>query len=325
MIQVYKNIYLKELPLPNNPLKALNLYIIKGKNKSMIIDTGFNRDDTKDEIIQVFDELDIRFEDTILYLTHYHSDHAGLAHFFQEKGSTIYVSKVDGDMINNSMNKYDTVWINAIKNAKLQGLQEDNLDLENHPGFKYRPKEFINYKVAVFGEHIQIDDYDFEIIDLSGHTPGITGLYEKNHKILFCGDHILGKITPNITFWGFEYGDSLGDYFKNLDKVYDMDITHLFSSHRFLIKDHRQRIDELKKHHQKRLDEIMQIIEKNGKSTVCNIAKNMHWDIKAKNWEDFPKSQKWFATGEAHSHLEHLRYTGKLKMEKIQDVLYYYI
>lgn len=325
MIEVYKNIYLKELPLPNNPLKALNLYIIKGENKSMVIDTGFNREDTKEELIQVLGELDIKFEDTVLYLTHYHSDHAGLAYFFQEKGSAIYVSDIDGNMINNSMSKDDKVWINAIKNAKLQGLDDDNLDLENHPGFKYRPKEFIHYKSAVFGEHIQIGDYDFEIIDLSGHTPGITGLYEKNHKILFCGDHILGKITPNITFWGFEYGDSLGDYFKNLDKVYDMEINHLFSSHRFLIKDHRQRIDELKEHHQKRLDEIMQIVEKNGKSTVCNIAKQMHWDIKAKNWEDFPKSQKWFATGEAHSHLEHLRYTDKLKMEEIDSVLYYYI
>lgn len=47
MREVYRNIYLAELPLPNNPLKYLNFYIIKGQDQSMIIDTGFNREDTK--------------------------------------------------------------------------------------------------------------------------------------------------------------------------------------------------------------------------------------------------------------------------------------
>lgn len=47
MRETYENIYLQELSLPNSPLKYLNFYIIKGKDKSMIIDTGFNCEDTK--------------------------------------------------------------------------------------------------------------------------------------------------------------------------------------------------------------------------------------------------------------------------------------
>jgi len=75
MRQVYKNIYLKELVLPNNPLKHLNFYIIKGPEESMIIDTGFNREDTKTDILDVFEQLDIKPEKTKLFLTHLHSDH----------------------------------------------------------------------------------------------------------------------------------------------------------------------------------------------------------------------------------------------------------
>jgi hypothetical protein len=32
----------------------------------------------------------------------------------------------------------------------------------------------------------------------------------------------------------------------------------------------------------------------------------MKWRIRAKNWEEFPVTQKWFAVGEAMAHLDHL-------------------
>jgi len=232
MREVYQNIYLEELPLPKNPLKYLNFFIIKGQEKSMIIDTGFNREETKEEIRRIFKELSLKPENTILFLTHLHSDHVGLANYFAEMGLPVYISKIDGDLLNYSVEKSDPLWQETIQTAVWQGLEEDKLYIEDHPGFKFRPAAYLNYIPAVPGEHLQIGEYNFEIIDLKGHTPGIVGLYEKEHKILFCGDHILGKITPNITFWGFQYGDILGTYFKSLDLVYHMDINYLFSSHR---------------------------------------------------------------------------------------------
>ena len=323
MQEVYKNIYLVELPLPDNPLKYLNFYIIKGNNKSLIVDTGFNREDTKQAINDVFEELELNPKETILFITHQHSDHAGLASYLEGLGVTIYASKHDGEALNNSMDKTDLIWRNTMEHGMMQGLALDNLDLEDHPGYKYRPTAYLNYTPAIPKEHIQIGEYDFEIIDLKGHTPGIVGLYEKEHKILFCGDHILGKITPNITFWGFEHGDILGTYFKSLNLVYNMDIKHLFSSHRFLIDDHKQRIEELFDHHSKRLDEAREALKKSGRSTVREVTKQLHWDIRSKSWDDFPKAQKWFAAGEAHAHLEHLRALGEIIMEEEKGVLYY--
>lgn len=325
MIEVYKNIYLEELPLPNNPLKYLNFYIIKGQETSMIIDTGFNREDTKEDILKVFKELNLKPQNTILFLTHLHSDHTGLATYLEEMGLTIYASKMDGDLLNNSVEKSDSMWQDTIQQGVWQGLEEDNLNIEDHPGFKFRPTAHINFISAIPGEYIQIGEYNFKIIDLKGHTPGIVGLYEKEHKILFCGDHILGKITPNITFWGFQYGDILGTYLKSLDHVYNMDIDYLFSSHRFLVDDHRRRIEELYDHHTKRLDESREALRKSGRSTVRTVTKQLHWDIKSKNWDEFPKSQKWFAAGEAHAHLEHLRALGEVTMEEDDGVLYYSI
>jgi len=41
-----------EVVLPNNPLKALNSYVIKGNEKSLIIDTGFNREECIDALFK---------------------------------------------------------------------------------------------------------------------------------------------------------------------------------------------------------------------------------------------------------------------------------
>lgn len=321
--EVYKNIYLAELSLPRNPLKYLNVYVIKGQDRSMIIDTGFNDDETKTEMANLMEELELKPEKTILYLTHLHSDHTGLASYLQAKGMEVLISRTDGEMLNNSVSLEDVEWQNTIRQGMLQGMKEEGLEIENHPGYKFRPTERIDYTPAIPGDHIEIGDYDFEIVDLKGHTPGITGLYEARYKILFCGDHILGKITPNITFWGFEYGDMLGTYLASLNYVYNMEVDHLFSSHRQLVDDHRARILELYNHHERRLEEAREALRKTGKVTVVEVARQLHWDIRSRSWEEFPKAQKWFAAGEAHAHLEHLRALGQANMEEVNGVLYY--
>jgi hypothetical protein len=39
----------------------------------------------------------------------------------------------------------------------------------------------------------------------------------------------------------------------------------------------------------------------------------MHWDLSYDSWEDFSSSQKYFATGEAIAHLDHLISRGEIK------------
>ena len=42
LTEVAKNIYKQVVPLPNNPLREINVYFILGE-KNLMIDTGFNR------------------------------------------------------------------------------------------------------------------------------------------------------------------------------------------------------------------------------------------------------------------------------------------
>lgn len=323
--EVYKNIYQATFPLTGNPLKSINIFVIKTSDYNLIIDTGFNNEENRKNMDDLIKNLDLDLTKTKLFLTHLHSDHVGLAKYLENKGiSEIFMSKVDGFFIENGINVDDYQWQNILKNAKLQGLLEENVDINNHPGFKNRPKEKFTYTKLEPGDKLNIGEFSFEILDEAGHTPGMVGLLEKDKKILFCGDHILGKITPNITYWADEYGDSLGIYLKNIEKIKDFDIKYLFSSHRFLIDDVNGRIDELICHHEERLNDTLAIVKSLKKANTRDIAKSMSWDIRAKDWSDFPESQKWFAVGEAAAHLKHLVAEGKITEDLDLNGIYYY-
>ncbi|NLY37606.1 MAG: MBL fold metallo-hydrolase [Tissierellia bacterium] len=320
--ELYPGIFHIEIPLRNNPLKALNCYVLKGE-ESLIIDTGFDTEENRTILFEALKLLEIDPRKTRLFLTHLHSDHTGLAAYLAREGVKVYMGEVDGDFLKNSLHEDSPHWVHIKEMSLAQGMEEDKLEISLHPGFRFRPKELPPLINTAAGDTFSVGDYNLEVLDLPGHTPGLQALYEKKRGFLFSGDHLLMSITPNITFWGEEYGDSLGIYLENLDKLTKMNITQIFSSHRELPQDHLSRIKELKDNHQERLDEIRKFLKELGPSTVRDITKKMTWDIRAKGWEDFPSAQKWFAAGEAHAHLRHLKELGEVKEEKRDGIIYF--
>lgn len=326
--EVYKNVYMTVFPLTGNPLREINIFVIKTEDENLIIDTGFNNEENRANMDQMIKDLDLDLSKTKLFLTHLHSDHIGLAGYLQAKGvKEIYISEVDGDLVGKGMSLEGEKWQGILKNAEMQGLigqapSAENLSIDDHPGYKNMADSF-DYIAVRPGDKLSIGDFNFTVIDEAGHTPGMVGLYDKEKSVLFCGDHILGKITPNITYWGEKYGDSLGIYLKNIEKLKEENIQSLFSSHRYLVEDVNQRIDQLLAHHAARLEDTLSIIENIGRANTTEITKKMHWDIRAKDWTDFPASQKWFAVGEASAHLIHLRDQGKIIEEVENGVAYY--
>lgn len=325
MEEVYKNIYMEVFPLTGNPLKSMNIFLIKGGDENLIVDTGFNNPENRGNMEAFLKEAGVDLKETSLFLTHMHSDHVGLAKYLWDKGlKKIYISTVDGEIVRSGVTLEGFQWQNILKNAGLQGLAKENLDINKHPGFKNRPRETFPFENLDPGDRLQIGDFDFELIDEAGHTPGMVGLYDKDKGILFCGDHLLSKITPNITRWGERYGDSLGDYLNNIQKLKELRIDHLYSSHRALIPDPYARIEELTAHHKKRLAETLSIVERMGEADTTEITKRMSRDIRAKSRDDFPQSQKRFAVGEASAHLKHLLSEGKVEERLGEDGIYYY-
>lgn len=300
--EILPGIYQLKIPLPKNPLKHLNSYLIRGKRKNLLIDTGFNWPECKEAQLKGMAALGVKWSEVDFFITHVHGDHSGLVYALAGIDSTVYCSKTDTDIMRACMTADYWKQINAFYFSN--GFPKTGMSNQGETITNFISGSDMNFTYVQDGDVIEVGNYHLVCTTTPGHTPGHMCLYEPNHKFLVSGDHILAHITSNITHWE-EADDSLGNYLASLDKTDDMDIRLVLPGHREIIHDHHQRIAELKNHHANRLQEIRSILKKEAMSAF-QVASLMHWDMTYDSWDDFPSFQKWFATGEAIAHLEHL-------------------
>lgn len=318
--QVMPGIYRIEIPLPNNPLKATNSYLIRGE-RNLLVDTGFNTEVSREAMDQGLREMNISMENTDLFITHLHADHSGLVKHLAGPGTTVWMSETDGRVVAASRESPHWQMFNGF--LTVSGLVDSGVekDVGKHPGFRFASEVYDGLTLVQEGYEIRVGDYSFRCVGTPGHTPGHMCLYDEGNKLLLSGDHILGKITPNITAWNFNQ-DVLGQYLQSLEKIAGLEIDTVLPGHRYVITDCRGRIEELRRHHRARLDNVMDIVGAETLNTT-QVASRMHWDLSYKQWEDFPWGQKLFAAGEAMSHLYHLTVTGDLDMEYRDDITWF--
>lgn len=319
---ILPSLYRLEIPIPKNPLKATNCYIIKGTKRNLLIDTGLRIPEALQALRTGLEELDIDLTRTDIFVTHMHSDHSGLIPDIKSPSSVIYASAPDAAIINQFATA-QSGWHNLCEAACRNGFspEEAQQAIERHPGYKGSLAEILNFTIVKNGTVISIDDFHLTCIEVPGHSPGQVCLYEPHKKLLFSGDHILGDISPNITHW-WDAGDPLGDFLNSLAKITPLPIELVLPGHRRVFTDCQGRIAELEQHHQQRLEEAFTILS-TGPMTAYQVAGHMTWDMSYRSWEQFPPPQKFFATGEARAHLRHLEVKGLVCQEVIEGITYY--
>lgn len=304
--EVFDDIYRMEIPLPRNPLRAINSYLVRGRDRWLMIDTGMNRPECLEVMRASLKALAVDLDRTDFFVTHCHSDHIGLVSELKTGTSKVFLNPLDAAVILNP-----DLWTEMAVDARTHGFPDPDTAVEKHPGRRYLfsgHPEFTSFRE---GDTLPIGKYAFRCVETPGHTPGHMCLYDPEARILFSGDHILGTITPNITGW-CHGGDPLGEFLESLNKIAAYDVRMILPGHRNLIPDPLRRIGELKEHHRVRMQEVTDILAR-GEQTAYHVASRMTWNIDCARWEDFPVPQKWFATGEALSHLLHLERTGRIQ------------
>ena len=306
--QVYPGLFRIQVPLPGSPLKNLNSYVVRGKKRSLVIDTGLNREECKSALLSGLESIGVPPGSIDLFITHFHADHFGLVPGLAGEETEIFFNRPDGEVIEN-WSGFEPM----VRHAAANGFPEEALRaaVEQHPGYQYGtgwmpPLSMIDDQMTLtYGDHT------LSCIQTPGHTPGHTCLYSEKHRFLIAGDHILEDITPNIQCWSDER-DPLSDYLASLEKIRGLPVDQVLPGHRRLFTNYTQRIDSLRDHHFRRLSEIETILADAAPLSAYEVASRMTWDIKAENWEAFPVAQKWFATGEAIAHLRLLENTGRI-------------
>ncbi len=173
---------------------AVNVYLLEGNDKALIIDTGLGIADLLSVIKSITDKP------LMVVNTHAHSDHAGAN--FQFEKIFVHPNDIKGIKEFNSP---------PIMNEIISTLTNGN-----------RPSEFELYKGKLCNSQIfQVNEgYVFdlggrkiEVIETPGHTSGSICLLDIDEKVLYTGD------TNNTIVWLFlDECLPLSEYLKTLKK-----------------------------------------------------------------------------------------------------------
>lgn len=312
------------VPLPGNPLKNLNAYLIKGKDRNLLIDTGFNRPECRAALLSGLDELGVSMDGTDIFLTHLHSDHTGLAPSVAGPDTRIFISRTDGERL--IATSHTGGWSRLDAVHRREGFPEaEILDSHTSPMRMYCSEPFEDYTFVAEGDTLEYGGRRLLAAATPGHTPGHMCLYDAEGGCFFLGDHVLFDITPNITVWP-DFPDPLGTYARSLMKIRDWPVRFPLPAHRSPNGSLPERVDTILEHHGVRLREMLDALQKSPGITAYDLSGKMTWRVRGSTpaWRDFPLSQKWFAVGETHAHLDYLVLRARVRRDDAGPADLYY-
>jgi glyoxylase-like metal-dependent hydrolase (beta-lactamase superfamily II) len=321
--EIATDLYRMEIPLPENPLKWVNSYVIKVPGRSLVIDTGMDQEACLKAMQTGLERLGIDSKEIDIFVTHFHIDHIGLVSKLKAKESILYLGRSEAESLR--LMKSGEHWQNMIHFTMMNGFPEDELQraFRNHPGFSSVIEGVSSFRTLEDGHDLSYGAYRFKCVETPGHSRGHMCLYEPTRKILLSGDHILNDISPTIQLRTAE-GNPLQEYLKSLDKVYGLEVDLVLPGHRNPFKNLKKRINELRHHHQNRAEEILSALE-GKKRNAYQVASRISWDIPIDSWDSFPVIQKWFAVGEVMAHLKYLEEEGRVRKEIGEQGIVYFL
>lgn len=286
-------------------LNHVNCFMAESENGWTIIDAGLNNSRTRG----FWDEkIGNRRIETIL-ITHYHPDHFGYAGGLQEKtGAQLRMSEIDAELGKASWQTEFLETMSSHYTASGVPAEMSEQMVKNTADFQplVNPLPKINQYLAE-GDRIQIGRYEYKAIHTPGHSDGMVCFYNKEENVLFSADHILPKITPNISYWFHGQENPLALYLASLEKIKELDVDFVIPSHGSPFYGANERIEELMNHHQERLDETKEALAE--PLTVYQTCERLFK-------RPLTVHEMRFAVGETLAHVEFLRHSGECTRER---------
>lgn len=188
----------------------VNLFVINGSEKAMLLDTGSGLLHLKELIKELCGDKSV-----ITVNTHAHLDHnLGNSQF-----SAVHVGRRDVPA------SYLTE--DEIKGDDSTAYMADGVDPELLAD--WRPGSSETVRPLSEGDVISLGDLSLEVIELPSHTVGSIALFERKQGWLFTGDVILPWAG-----WGWlPQSASVREYYESVSKLISIQnkVTHLYSSH----------------------------------------------------------------------------------------------
>jgi len=328
MKEVYHGIYQLPIPLPNSPLGHINAYLIQSDNGYLLVDTGWDTDEAFSFLKAQLAEIGARPEEiSQIVITHIHPDHYGLA------GRLKQLSRAEIAMHQREKEHIRTRYINMdeLLEQLARWLATNGVPADELPDLQIASTPVARFVVPTSpdvtlhgGETITAGVFNFEVLWTPGHSPGHIVLYDSNRKILISGDHVLPHITPNVALHPQSSRNPLNDYINSLNQIKQLEVELVLPGHEQPFNNLSERIDQIVSHHHERNSEILDILG-NKTKTAYQLTTEIIWmpDTRASRWHDLAPLDRRLAILETISHLEFMRFEGRIDKLSRDGAIYY--
>jgi len=303
------------VPLPNNSLRSVLVYLFETDRGPYLIDAGWNTDEAFGALRDGVETAGCRLSDVQgVLVTHIHPDHYGLAGRIRAaSGAWVALHPADAELIRDRYEEPDDLLERVAAMLRRVGAPAEELDSLKLAAMPLRPMvETVAPDVLLEdGASPEVPGWDLRAIWTPGHSPGHLCFWEGRNELMLSGDHVLPRITPNIPFHPQAGVNPLRDYLRSLDKLDAYVPDEVLPAHEYRFADLGKRLEELRQHHRDRFAEVLAAID-GGARTAWDIASKMAW---SRPWVDIAGYMRRAAVGETMAHLRLLQDEGWVTVE----------
>ncbi|MCK9898435.1 MBL fold metallo-hydrolase [Frankia sp. AgB32] len=324
--EVHPGIHRIPLPLPNDGLRAVNVYAIEQPGGLVLVDAGWSVPESERQLEMLLGQLGAGLGDVKRFLvTHVHRDHYTQAVALRRRfGATIALGRGEQPALERLLNtgalparEHRARGLRQLGAAALADELEQRIqDNPDSPGVWEMPDEWIDGEVDV-----PLATTTLRALPTPGHTPGHVVFHDPAERLLFAGDHVLPTITPSIGLTTDPGPLPLGAFLTSLRMVRTMPDARLLPAHGPVTDSVHARVDELLEHHAERLDAAVAAVTA-GADTAYQVARALPWTRRARPFDDLDVFNRMLATSETAAHLDLLVAQGRLREQRIDDVIH---
>jgi glyoxylase-like metal-dependent hydrolase (beta-lactamase superfamily II) len=298
------------VPIPNNPLRYVSSYAFASGGGLVLLDTGWSAESSWEALVAGLSSIGAALSDVRgVLVSHMHMDHLGLAGRVREaSGAWIAMHPADTALVAGAEQR-DAAQVVAREVAFLVSLGASADEAAAAVGSVAAYQRFISLAVPdralSDGDLADVPGWRLRAVHTPGHTPGHLCFVDERARRLFAGDHILPRITPNISVYAVERANPLAEYLASLAKVRDLPVDEVLPAHEWRFRGLAQRADDIAAHHERRLAELLAAITAQPDATSWDLAGLLTW---SRSWDQYSGRMRISAVTETAAHvLELLR------------------
>ncbi|WP_086560564.1 MBL fold metallo-hydrolase [Streptomyces africanus] len=313
------------LPLPNDGLHAVNVYLLEDLADDggiVMIDGGWAIPEARKALEEALSAIDRDLGDiSHILVTHIHRDHYTQAVELRRLlGSRVYLGAGERPGLEKLGRLRSDVPVSSLQTLRRAGAGElaDLIRAMNHGGFDPSVWEAPDRWLAA--ETLRFGDRELRVVPTPGHTKGHVVFLDEQRGLLFSGDHVLPHITPSI---GFELsepgGRPLADYLDSLRLMNRYADARLLPAHGPVSDSTHTRVAELLAHHDDRLAQSLTAL---GDDTLDAhaVARKLGWTRRAVPFGELNAFNQMLAVNETAAHLDVLVLEGRVTVASVGGV-----